>query len=72
MQKFNEMQAFFKDKFAYLLYDVGSELKYIGMENDTFESNLVLISLRCSGRGYENRRRGSRGQSRGLFRKNRL
>lgn len=32
----------FKDKFSYLK-DRGCSLKYVGMENDTFESNLLLI-----------------------------
>ena len=39
---FESCSKLFKQKMAYLA-DAGCGLKYVGMENDTFESNLLLI-----------------------------
>ena len=43
MTVFNNCSNLFKSKFDYLYNYVNCSLKYIGMENDTCESNLLLI-----------------------------
>ena len=43
MTEFNNCSKLFKSKFEYLYDNAGYGLSYVGMENDIFESNLLLI-----------------------------
>lgn len=43
MTVFNNCSPLFKSKFLYLKEYVNCDINYIGMENNTFESNLLLI-----------------------------
>ena len=43
MQVFNNCSKLFRSKFEYLYSHVNCGLSYVSMENDTFESNLLLI-----------------------------
>ena len=43
MTVFNNCSKLFKSKFEYLRDDVNCDVKYVGMENEIFESNLLLI-----------------------------
>jgi len=43
MDEFNNTSSLFKSKFLYLKEEAKCDIKYIGMDNDTFESNLLLI-----------------------------
>lgn len=43
MDEFNNCSKLFKNKFTYLRGTAGCDIKYFGMENETFEDNLSLI-----------------------------
>lgn len=43
MEQFNNCSKKFKDKFEFLRMNTKCHVKYIGMENETFEDNLCLI-----------------------------